>query len=150
MYDRNWVIVNEAGAALTQKREPKLCMIRPRIDLIARKLILEYHGTESTVSMDLDDCDVPSVDKVQLNYAKICGKVKRLIECESTVNQWLNDVLNQQGLKLLKIYNEEKKLMNNSSFLLLNYDSVLSLNKHFDSQDSEKASTTVWNHDFKF
>lgn len=100
--------------------------------------------------MDLDDCDVPSVDKVQLNYAKICGKVKRLIECESTVNQWLNDVLNQQGLKLLKIYNEEKKLMNNSSFLLLNYDSVLSLNKHFDSQDSEKASTTVWNHDFKF
>lgn len=150
MYDRNWVIVNEAGAALTQKREPKLCMIRPRIDLIARKLILEYHGTESTVSMDLDDCDVPSVDKVQLNYAKICGKVKRFIECESTVNQWLNDVLNQQGLKLLKIYNEEKKLMNDSSFLLLNYDSVLSLNKHFISQDSEKASTTVWNHDFKF
>ena len=35
LYDREWALVDEAGAALTQKRHPKLAMLQPRIDLQA-------------------------------------------------------------------------------------------------------------------
>lgn len=143
LYDRFWVIVNEAGAALTQKREPKLCMIRPEIDLSTKKLILRYHGTQKAVAMEIDDDDFPPENSVPLNFTKICGKVNRLVECTSDVNHWLNDVLNQKGLKLLKCYDKNSLLMNDSPFLLLNRNSVINLKEQFQNLNSNFPSTTV-------
>lgn len=44
LYDREWMVVTPAGVCLTQKREPKLCLIRPSIDLSSRLLILHFSG----------------------------------------------------------------------------------------------------------
>lgn len=41
-YDREWMIVNASGVALTQKTETKMCMIRPVIVEEMNQLILEY------------------------------------------------------------------------------------------------------------
>jgi molybdenum cofactor sulfurtransferase len=44
LYDREWMVVTPAGVCLTQKREPRLCLIRPSIDLNSRLLILHFSG----------------------------------------------------------------------------------------------------------
>ncbi len=44
LYDREWMIVNEHGMLLTQKREPQLVFIKPAIDLEQNALILQCEG----------------------------------------------------------------------------------------------------------
>lgn len=49
-YDREWVIVNENGICLTQKDEPKLCLIAPKLDLKKRKLTLSFKTGEKSIA----------------------------------------------------------------------------------------------------
>lgn len=44
LYDRNWAVVSESGICMTQLQEPKLCMVRPYIDLGKRTMTLIYAG----------------------------------------------------------------------------------------------------------
>lgn len=44
LYDRMWMVVNENGVCLSQKREPKLCLVHPRICLTSKTLCLEASG----------------------------------------------------------------------------------------------------------
>ena len=143
LYDRHWVIVNEAGAALTQKREPKLCMVRPEIDLNQKKLILRYHNTQFMISMNINDHDLPSESR--LGFTKICGKVTKIAECDSAINNWLSKVLDQPGVKLSRCYRSDAPLVNDSSFLLLNRNSVVSLQQQFSNLDSTLSSTVYPN-----
>lgn len=39
------MIINSSGVALTQKKQPKMCLIKPNIDLDARELSLMYKGS---------------------------------------------------------------------------------------------------------
>ena len=43
-YDRNWMIVDEAGVCLNQKRNRHMCKIRPFIDKEKDEMILNYLG----------------------------------------------------------------------------------------------------------
>ena len=45
LFDREWMIVTESGIGMSQKREPKLCLLRPTLDLLSETLTLEYPGT---------------------------------------------------------------------------------------------------------
>lgn len=45
MYDRHWMIVTDSGVCLTQKREPRLCHIKPSLDLNKGVLSLTAPGT---------------------------------------------------------------------------------------------------------
>ncbi|KZS21851.1 Molybdenum cofactor sulfurase [Daphnia magna] len=141
LYDRHWVIVNDAGIALTQKREPKLCMIRPSIDLERNKLILQYYGTELSISMDINDHHTTLDGNHGMNLRKICGKIMHLDDCESAVNQWLSEVIGRPALKLLRCSILDSSLVNTSSFLLLNYSSVNSLKEQLKNTDFELSST---------
>ena len=38
------MIVSEQGVAISQKREPLLCLIKPEIDLDSQTLTLTFHG----------------------------------------------------------------------------------------------------------
>jgi molybdenum cofactor sulfurtransferase len=31
-YDRGWMVVSDLGTALTQKHEPRMCLVKPRVD----------------------------------------------------------------------------------------------------------------------
>lgn len=44
LYDREWMIVTSSGAALTQKQEPSLCMIKPMLDVDNDVLVLSFPG----------------------------------------------------------------------------------------------------------
>lgn len=44
LYDRQWTIVDDTGLVVTQKKETKLCLITPTIDLNNNQLTLTYPG----------------------------------------------------------------------------------------------------------
>lgn len=44
MLDREWMVVSELGALLTQKQEPKLSLIHPKINLETSTLTLTSEG----------------------------------------------------------------------------------------------------------
>lgn len=43
-YDRSWMVVNGNGVCLSQKRERRLCLIRPEVHLPSNKLLLQASG----------------------------------------------------------------------------------------------------------
>lgn len=44
IFDRTWMVVSENGVPLGQKREPRLCLLRPVIHLDSRTLELSFPG----------------------------------------------------------------------------------------------------------
>ena len=46
LYDRQWMIVTDSGVCLTQKREPRLCLIKPSVDLSSKILSITAPGLE--------------------------------------------------------------------------------------------------------
>lgn len=44
-FDRNWMIVTSAGVCLTQKNNPRMCLIRPKINKNDNILELHFPGT---------------------------------------------------------------------------------------------------------
>jgi len=43
-YDRNWAVFSATGVCMTQMEEPKLCLVRPYIDLQKGTMTLVYAG----------------------------------------------------------------------------------------------------------
>ena len=145
LYDRQWVIVNAVGAALTQKREPKLCLIRPDINLIKKVLTLRYHDNEESVSIPLNEgCLLTNDDPQLLAFTKICGsKLVRAIDCGPLVGKWLSEVLDQQNLKLVRYSETSSSLANDSPFLLVNRKSAISLEQQCKSITAEMNSEVI-------
>ncbi len=52
-YDRQWMVVTAEGVVLNQKRVPKMCLIKPRIDLNDGVLLLQYAGTDRKGSFSI-------------------------------------------------------------------------------------------------
>ncbi|KAG8139665.1 hypothetical protein E2320_002433 [Naja naja] len=44
LYDRNWMVTNQNGVCITQKQEPRLCLIQPLIDLEQNVMIIKAEG----------------------------------------------------------------------------------------------------------
>ncbi|XP_077868767.1 molybdenum cofactor sulfurase-like [Saccoglossus kowalevskii] len=70
LFDRTWMIVNQNGVFLSQKRVIRLCLIKPRVDLEEQQLILHADG--------FDDIMVPL-------YAHCHQNTKDLSACRSKV-----------------------------------------------------------------
>ena len=43
-FDRNWMVINKSWITITQKRLPKMNLIRPSLDLVKRTLSLHFLG----------------------------------------------------------------------------------------------------------
>jgi molybdenum cofactor sulfurtransferase len=76
-WDREWCIVHQGtGAALSQKRYPRMALIRPELDFKTGMLVIRQAGnsTEASVPLSLD----PSyylVDGLRHSNASVCGEV---------------------------------------------------------------------------
>lgn len=142
LYDRQWVIVNAAGAVLTQKREAKLCFIMPEIDLIGKRLILHHRNKSSSISLPLE----AGLNGNSTCHTKICGKTVGVNDWGEDAGQWLSHVLDQPGLRLLRNENTAgtqkiSSLANDSPFLFINRKSALSLEQQTISSGSPSSSS---------
>ncbi|EDV33838.1 uncharacterized protein Dana_GF19210 [Drosophila ananassae] len=128
-YDREWMIVDMNGMALTQKRCTELCLIRPLI----KNDVLELHFGDSCVSvpLSLEDQAADSAKCV----SKVCRQPVEGLDCGERVAEWLSTNLGQDGLRLLRQSGQRNSskdqqklsLVNQAQFLLVNRSSVRSL-----------------------
>ncbi|SPO46530.1 related to molybdenum cofactor sulfurase HxB protein [Moesziomyces antarcticus] len=71
-FDREWIVMNLAnGKTLSQKRFPKMALIRPRIDTHTRQLVITIAGTSSRFAVSFDDDGQYSDSKGQAT--QVCG-----------------------------------------------------------------------------
>lgn len=101
-FDREWMIVSESGVTVSQKREPKLCLIKPQIDLVRKCLILRYPDMCS-VTVPLDSSEQGQGQQSILPcVGKVCGDRVTGVDCGDTVGEWISEVLNKPGCRLIQ------------------------------------------------
>ncbi|XP_072009060.1 molybdenum cofactor sulfurase isoform X2 [Engystomops pustulosus] len=89
LFDRNWMIVNENGVCLSQKQEPRLCLIRPSIDMMKNKMIIKATGMTSIEIPINDERNLTA----QLCQNKVCGDRVHTYDCGEEAAHWLSSFL---------------------------------------------------------
>ena len=130
MYDRRWMIVNNNKVCLSQKMEPKLCLIKPKVDLNKNLLVLQYQDKSISVSLSSGDVE----NEVQLCNSKVCGDRVVGSDCGDAVACWISDVLDRPGCRLVQQSDIDTRqgkgdkgqlsLANESQYLLISEQSV--------------------------
>lgn len=157
-YDREWMIVRSSGIAMTQKIDPKLCLIQPRIDESENTLLLSFPNAETIKIALRPDINNNSDNKAVSMFcqSKVCGDRIDGIDCGIEVADWLSDVLCTPGLRLIQQNHDDKRttkvagygkqaisLSNQAQFLLVNVASVEWLMKKVDSLELNDCSKKV-------
>mmetsp|Transcript_28476 Transcript_28476/g.69449 ORF Transcript_28476/g.69449 Transcript_28476/m.69449 type:complete len:826 (-) Transcript_28476:134-2611(-) len=95
LYDRYWAIVNSKGNVLTQKRNPKLSQIKPKIDVKKGILILEAPG-ECSLTISILNGE-KRTGRIETMEARVCSsKCMTDLEWEGKPGEWLERVLGQK------------------------------------------------------
>ncbi|KAJ8682706.1 hypothetical protein QAD02_018498 [Eretmocerus hayati] len=148
-YDREWMITTSAGVCLTQKQEPRLCLIKPIIDIKNDQLILQYPGMP-TIEVPLNiHSDI--IQNNKLCRGKICGHKVEGVDCGAEISEWLSLALGRPNIKLVQqsepIKSPKEKSVpklsfaSQSQYLLINESSVSWLNDRLpeDAKCDEKT-----------
>ncbi|XP_022209082.2 molybdenum cofactor sulfurase [Drosophila obscura] len=133
-YDREWMIVDMNGMAVTQKRCTELCLIKPHIR--ADQLQLHFGDSPAAVSLPLSLAD--QAENSSRCRSKVCRQPVEGLDCGDEVAQWLSEHLGLEGLRLLRQSSlrsssngeqqqKQLSLVNQAQFLLVNRSSVRSL-----------------------
>ncbi|SNX86051.1 related to molybdenum cofactor sulfurase HxB protein [Melanopsichium pennsylvanicum] len=73
-YDREWIVMNLAnGKALSQKRLPKMALIRPRINLSSHLMTISIAGSSRTFTLDLHDDSQYLDEPSDAKHLEVCG-----------------------------------------------------------------------------
>lgn len=91
-WDREWCIVHQGtGAALSQKRYPRMALIRPDLDFKAGALVIRQVGTSQEVRVPLSlDPSYYTPDDLRQRDANVCGDVvKARLYTSATVAAFL-------------------------------------------------------------
>ncbi|GAB5361475.1 hypothetical protein AAMO2058_000716300 [Amorphochlora amoebiformis] len=92
LFDRTWAIVNAKGVAITQKRNRRLSLIRPRIDLKKMELKISAEGY-SPIAMRIGSVSNGASESRTVRVCRSeCGTT---VETHDTVQDWLKSVLGQ-------------------------------------------------------
>ncbi|XP_056250515.1 molybdenum cofactor sulfurase isoform X2 [Seriola aureovittata] len=93
LYDRGWMVVNGNGVCLSQKRETRLCLIRPQVHLPSNKLLLQASGMD-TISVPLEN-NAQKHPSYRVCQSKVCGDRVETVDCGDEAASWLSDFLGQ-------------------------------------------------------
>ncbi|KAF9421938.1 hypothetical protein BGZ94_008703 [Podila epigama] len=99
LYDREWMLVDEiTGAALTQKRYPRMCMIRAEVLLEQNMMIVEHDEPLGEGQADGDRRLYISLDVMPTHGAKsssrVCGDCTAVVHYTSPeINEWFSRFL---------------------------------------------------------
>nr|XP_061817723.1 molybdenum cofactor sulfurase-like isoform X1 [Nerophis lumbriciformis] len=156
LYDRGWMVVNGNGVCLSQKREPRLCLIRPQVSLSSNELLLQATGMDDTISVPLEirtgmDASSP------VCQSKVCGDRVETVDCGDGAASWLSDFLGQpcrlirqspnftRGMKKkfdTAISSSSLSLVNEAQYLMINRASVELIHKVMSSREDESELDT--------
>ncbi|KAK7077079.1 hypothetical protein SK128_012878 [Halocaridina rubra] len=141
-YDRRWMVVSDSGVTQTQKRIPRMSLIKPSIDIENNTLTLSFEGKDS-VSIPLEVPEPQNIDEdIYMCGGRVCGDRVKGMDCGSEVGDWLSEVLDYPDLKLMRQINIRKRkrgfknahdeadtlsLANHSQYLVLHRPSIRSL-----------------------
>ncbi|MXQ79872.1 hypothetical protein E5288_WYG007232 [Bos mutus] len=140
LYDRSWMVVNHNGICLSQKQEPRLCLIQPFIDLQRRIMVIKAQGMEP-IEVPLEE----NSEQVQICQSKVCADRVNTYDCGEKISNWLSKFFGRP-YHLIKQSsdfqrNAKKKhgkdqsahttatlsLVNEAQYLLINRSSILEL-----------------------
>ncbi|XP_050405457.1 molybdenum cofactor sulfurase isoform X1 [Patella vulgata] len=152
LYDREWMIVSDSGVTISQKREQRLCLLKPFIDLQEQKLYLNFPGMPQFI-LSLESSDQTYTGQICTN--KVCGDKVETFDCGEEVSDWVSLALGRSGCRLLRHKIEDSRkcklkdtvseskagneisLANESQFLLLSRESVKALVKRIQEDNDQ-------------
>ncbi|XP_045383612.1 molybdenum cofactor sulfurase isoform X2 [Lemur catta] len=85
LYDRSWMVVNHNGICLSQKQEPRLCLIQPFIDLQQKIMVIKAKGMEP-IEVPLEE----NSERAQIYQSKVCADRVNTYDCGEKVSSWLS------------------------------------------------------------
>lgn len=148
LYDRNWMVVNHNGICLSQKQEPRLCLIQPCIDLQQRILILRAQGMDQ-IEVSLEE----NTEQVQICQSKVCADRVNTYDCGEKISNWLSKFFGRPCHLIKQSSNFQRNakrkhskdqtpgktaalsLVNEAQYLLVNRSSVLELQQQLKASD---------------
>jgi molybdenum cofactor sulfurtransferase len=154
-YDRQWMLINSSGVCITQKNNKLMCLIRPKIDLETKMLILSY-AKHKRICVPIS-AGTKCENLASLCQSKVCGDKIQGWDCGDEVADWLSEVLNCPGVRLLRQCSEDEyvsriskqnellrlSLANKAQYLLINVASVKWLRERIPGDEFEETLETT-------
>uniref|UniRef100_A0A8C3J3A5 Molybdenum cofactor sulfurase n=1 Tax=Calidris pygmaea TaxID=425635 RepID=A0A8C3J3A5_9CHAR len=151
VYDRNWMVVNQNGVCMTQKQEPRLCLVNPSIDLERKIMVVQAEGMDP-ISVSLEE---NTGKEAVICESKVCSHRVRTYDCGESIAGWFSlflgrpcrlirqssDMKNRSYQKntkgLASATNISLSLVNEAQYLLINVASILELKEHISARLEE-------------
>ncbi|XP_008259437.2 molybdenum cofactor sulfurase [Oryctolagus cuniculus] len=148
LYDRSWMVVNHNGICLSQKQEPRLCLIRPFIHLQHRVMVIEAKGMEP-IEVPLEG----SSEQAQVCQSKVCADRVNTYDCGEKISNWLSrffgrpchlikqsssfqrNAKKKHGQDQFPAATATLSLVNEAQYLLVNRSSVWELQQQLSTSD---------------
>ncbi|NXA54040.1 MOCOS sulfurase, partial [Nothocercus julius] len=138
LYDRNWMVVNQNGVCMTQKQEPRLCLINPSIDLKQNIMIIQaevfwqsnFNSLLSHDRVKTYDCG----ERISGWFSTFLGRSCRLIRQSSDIKTNKHQK-NTKGMA--PATSISLSLVNEAQYLLINVASISHLKDHISARLEE-------------
>ncbi|KAM6283059.1 molybdenum cofactor sulfurase [Porphyrio hochstetteri] len=148
LYDRNWMVVNQNGVCVTQKQEPRLCLVNPSIDLKQKVMVIQAEGMDP-ISVSLEE---NTGTEAVICESKVCSHRVKTYDCGERIAGWFSmflgrpcrlirqssDMKNRSQQKntkgLASATNISLSLVNEAQYLLINVASILQLKEHISAR----------------
>ncbi|XP_077773789.1 molybdenum cofactor sulfurase [Podarcis muralis] len=141
LYDRSFMVANHNGVCITQKQEPRLCLVQPFIDLEQNVMIIRAEAMDP-ISVSLEE---DSESLTQTCQSKVCSHRVQTQDCGGRAADWFSAFLGRQ-CRLIRQSSDFKRnankkdekgetsaaraslsLVNEAQYLLINRTSILQL-----------------------
>ncbi|XP_069767934.1 molybdenum cofactor sulfurase isoform X2 [Narcine bancroftii] len=152
LYDRAWMIANHNGICLSQKQEPRLCLIHPHIDLEQGIMTINAEGMDPIMVSLEEESETQS--SLQFCQTKVCGDRVKGLGCGENVAEWISTFLERQSYlfrqssdfqRVMKKHKEGQSLTQAPSLSLVNEAQYLLINKasilHLKEQILQRGGT---------
>ncbi|NXE76255.1 MOCOS sulfurase, partial [Cochlearius cochlearius] len=151
LYDRNWMVVNQNGVCITQKQEPRLCLVNPSIDLKKNVMVIQAEGMDP-ISVSLEE---NTGKEAVICESKVCSHRVKTYDCGDRLARWFSLFLGHP-CRLIRQSSDVKKrshqkntkglesatnislsLVNEAQYLLINVASIVQLKEHVSARLEE-------------
>ncbi|XP_038186287.1 molybdenum cofactor sulfurase isoform X1 [Arvicola amphibius] len=151
LYDRNWMVVNHNGICLSQKQEPRLCLIQPLINLQQKIMVIKAKGMEP-IEVPLEEDN----ERAQICQSRVCADRVNTYDCGENVSRWLSKFFGRPCHLIKQSPDFQRNarktprkgqspgtaatlsLVNEAQYLLVNTSSVLELQQQLNASDEHR------------